>query len=364
MTSSLFKSIAGPPAPSFANIRQIGNLRGPLGKDPSQLKAAIQRIANGEDYREFYVERYGRRRRIEQPVGSLEHIHQRICALLEGAIDDISEHAHGFVAGRSIVTNASPHTGKAFVQTIDVKDFFESTTERLVIESFIALGVGEAPAEVLGALVCRNGHLPTGARTSPAVSNLAMRSIDIQCQELALTDGLTYTRYADDLTFSGAAIPDSLVPYVRAMLRNLGYEINSKKLRLRRSGQPLFVTGLAITSPGPPKLRRSFRKKLRTQVYFSNMNGTQAQANFEGDDHDFFKAKLTGRLHFANSIDPVFVQRLRDECASVFDQLMPLHPGRTVSNRDVQMKYLASQVKSNSGNKPEWYVASSQLDLS
>ena len=129
--------------------------------------------------------------------------------------------AHGFVPGRSIVTNAASHTGKAVVCNLDLKDFFPSITFRRVKGLFRKLGYGEHVATLL-ALLCtepprvpveldgKTYHvalgarvLPQGACTSPAITNALCRRLDRRLDGLARRHGFAYTRYADDLTFSG-----------------------------------------------------------------------------------------------------------------------------------------------------------------
>src|SRR5262249_29867281 len=135
----------------------------------------------------------------------------------------VDEPAHGFVPGRSILTNAQPHAGKAFVVNLDLRDFFPSIAFPRVRSVFQRAGYSPAVATIL-ALLCTEcprkvvtydgatyhvatspRGLPQGACTSPSLSNLVARRLDRRLSGLARRMGLTYTRYADDLTFSGDA---------------------------------------------------------------------------------------------------------------------------------------------------------------
>ena len=159
---------------------------------------------------------------IEAPKPFLKAVQRR---LLETLLYQAHPHekAHGFFPGRSILSNATEHTGKAWVLSCDLKDFFPSTKQtkvEAVLKRFHGFGE-EARAAVLR-LVCRGGALPQGAPTSPHLANLAFFQGDEELSDLADAHGLAYTRYADDMTFSGDALPDDLEEKIEEIVDRAG----------------------------------------------------------------------------------------------------------------------------------------------
>ncbi|MFW6162978.1 MAG: reverse transcriptase family protein, partial [Planctomycetota bacterium] len=171
---------------------------------------------------------------------------------------------HGFAHGRSIHTNAAQHAGQAMVLTADLENFFPSITYRRVRGIFQAIGYGEEVAIALGLLctvkpapkVCEflggqhHRLLPQGAPTSPTLANLACRRLDARLGGLARAFGCTYTRYADDLTFSGdeafeRALPRFL-PLLRRIIDEEGFRVNRRKMHFARRGARQRVTGLVV----------------------------------------------------------------------------------------------------------------------
>lgn len=154
--------------------------------------------------------RGGGARVIAAPIAELANRQREILAtILEPAVAaDVGEHAHGFVPGRSIATNAAPHAGRALVVKLDLRGFYPSVTERRVLGIFRRLGHAPRVARQLARLCTepRTRALPQGAPTSPALSNLIARSLDRRLAALAARLGWAFTRYADDLTFSWPGI--------------------------------------------------------------------------------------------------------------------------------------------------------------
>lgn len=198
----------------------------------------------------------------------------------------IHDAAHGFVRGRSIVTNAQAHVGRDVVVNFDLRDFFPTLTWVRVRGVFRALGYSGAASTVF-ALLCTEApvdeveldgrrwfvhagerHLPQGAPTSPAITNIVCLRLDQRLTGLARSLGFTYTRYADDLTFSGS--PDkleSLLGAVRAIVADEGFAIHPAKTRVMRKGARQEVTGLVVNRRVgvPRELVRAWRA-VRFQV--------------------------------------------------------------------------------------------------
>ena len=260
----------------------------------------------------------GGRRLISAPKPTLAAAQQKILATILKPLSPEPE-AHGFVTGHSIVSNASPHVGKQVVINMDLADFFPSITFRRVRGLFAKLGYSGSVATVL-ALLCtepprlateHDGKLyhvalgervlPQGACTSPAVTNLICRRLDRRLAGLANKHGFSYTRYADDLTFSGA-LPRAagrLLRSVRAIVVDEGLEENAAKTRVMRRNRRQEVTGVAVNDK--LSISRRERRELRAILHNAAKNGLAAQNR---RDHPDFAAYLRGRVAFLCMVDP------------------------------------------------------------
>ena len=181
--------------------------------------------------------------------------------------------AHGFERGRSIVSNAAPHTGRAVVVRMDVIEFFGTTSARRVRRLFRVLGWDAETAELLTGLTTHDGGLPTGAPTSPRLANLVNVLLDARLAGLAEALGARYTRYADDLTFSferddHAALVD-LLGATRRIARAHGYDLHvERKLQIRRRHHRQTVTGLVVNERvALPRQRRRWLRAVEHRIY-------------------------------------------------------------------------------------------------
>lgn len=241
-----------------------------LGLTLGQLRflAYDREVSTVTQYRRFKIpKRTGGERLISAPRRRLKAAQRWVLeSLLEKL--QLSEHAHGFRPARSIVTNARPHVGASVVVNVDLRDFFPTVTYRRVKGLFRRLGYSEEVATLLG-LLCTEPdivqteldgvtyyvaqgtrHLPQGAPTSPAITNLLCRHLDSRLSGFARKHQLTYTRYADDLTLSA---PKGTDPPIGAMLavlhkvaRTEGFTIHPDKISIKRRGRRQEVTGVIV----------------------------------------------------------------------------------------------------------------------
>ena len=201
--------------------------------------------------------------------------------------------AHGFVEGRSIITNAQPHIGKAVVINMDLQNFFPTISYRRIKGLFHKMGYSESIATIL-ALLCSEPEtqeveldkerwfvqqgerkLPQGAPTSPAISNLICRSLDYRLQGLANKYGFTYTRYADDLTFSGdekaRGFITKLMWAVKSIVTEEGFILHPDKTRIMHKGHQQEVTGLVVNDK--LSVDRKTLKRFRALLHQINTKG-------------------------------------------------------------------------------------------
>jgi retron-type reverse transcriptase len=260
--------------------------------------------------------RSGGVRQLSAPHESLAEAQRWV---LEQVLSRVPTHgaAHGFVPGRSTVTNATPHVGRACVVNADLTDFFPSVTFPRVAGLFRQLGYSPAVATVLGLLCTESPRrtvvyagkpfhvasgprgLPQGACTSPAISNLVSRRMDSRLSGIASKLGWTYTRYADDLTFSG---PDGNVGYLLARVRHIaadeGFRVNEAKTRVQRPSTAQMVTGIVVNErPGVP---RATVRRLRAILHRARTDGLAAQ-NLE--NRPDFEAWLRGMVAYVSMVN-------------------------------------------------------------
>lgn len=277
--------------------------------------------------------RSGGVRVILAPKTELKTIQRKIAAELLSKFH-LSDYAHGFVTGRSIVTNAAPHVGKQFVLNIDLKDFFPTISYWRVRGLFLRQGYSFTVASVLAMLcterdrypVQRNGQtvyvalgkrtLVQGAPTSPALSNIVTRRLDRRLAGLAQTMSLTYTRYADDLTFSG----DNLDAVLSALhlgskiVTAEGFTVNPDKTHLyRRSGRQ-SVTGLIVNDK--LSVSRDLRRQVRAILHKAATTGLAAQNR---ENRPEFRSYLMGLIGFIMEADRDQGEKLSAQLKQVRD---------------------------------------------
>lgn len=249
--------------------------------------------ANGEyRYTSFQIpkKKRGEFRAIDAPIEPLKTIQRALNHILE-AVYTPHTAAMGFVPGRSVVDNARVHIGQRYVYNIDLKDFFPSITSGRVYARLTSKPFSLPPeiASLICDLCCytnKEGRkvLPQGAPTSPVLSNIICERLDRKLQRLARAYGLRYTRYADDITFSGNTYVFDPEGRFCTLLKHIVEEeehfvINPDKTRLGHQGVRQEVTGVSVNRK--PNVSRDYVRQLRTLLHNWEMNGYEkAQADF------------------------------------------------------------------------------------
>jgi len=209
--------------------------------------------------------------------------------------------AYAYVKGKSAIDHARIHVNGRELLKLDIKDFFPSISRQMVFE---ALQRNGAKADVCfyTSLICiLDNGLPQGACTSPALSNLVFSPIDVRLTGLANFFGLKYSRYADDLAFSGEFIPRDLASLVGEILLEYDFYLNHRKTQLKLAGRKKIVTGVSISS-GQVRAPKSFKRKLRAQIYELEKNiGSLARLP---DFDPLIYERLIGRINYLLQIEP------------------------------------------------------------
>lgn len=266
----------------------------------------------GSPYVEFEIPKAtGGVRTITAPRAPLRKVQRTI---LDAILAKVPTHdaSHAFTKARSIVTNAAPHQKKRVVVKLDLVDFFPSIHHRRVVGLFEQLGYGNAVAKQLASLTTfrpKNaggetawpGLLPQGAPTSPAIANLVARRLDRRLAALAKKSQATYTRYADDLTFSFDEEPKSLgrfLWWVDQICQQEGFVENTKKRRVLRAKSQQRVAGIVVNDG--LHLPRAERRRFRAILSNVAKHGLESQARGRDD----FAAYLRGYAAFWNMVEP------------------------------------------------------------
>ncbi len=216
-----------------------------LGVSPSLIRQIIHKP--GYHYREFELKKSnGGERLISTPKTYLKVTQWWILDNILRAAQ-LSAGVHGFRPGYSYVTNAKVHANARHILNVDIKSFFDSIRISQVANAFASLGYSEGGSLVLAALTTKDGAAPTGAPTSPMIANLILRDVDRALSDFAEANSLVYTRYADDLTFSGDDwIDDGAVVVISDIVGKAGFELNRNKTKFMGPGDRKEVTGVVV----------------------------------------------------------------------------------------------------------------------
>lgn len=266
-----FQALIEKKLPPLVSMRAMGVI---LGVNP-KLITAMARFPK-RHYRGFMIpKRSGGERLIFAPRVFLKTIQWYILrSILE--TQPLPPYVHGFVTGKGIVSNGMTHKAAPYLLNVDIKDFFDSVKENTVRQLFADLGFGEHVAKTLAGLCTYQGSLPQGAPTSPYLANLAFGPVDHNIVRLAAEYNLTYSRYADDLTFSGVErIPRGFLLRLEFILRGYEFRLNTKKTRFSGPGQARYVTGLVVNEKVHPD--RKLRRKLRAMFHRAETDPTQVR---------------------------------------------------------------------------------------
>jgi retron-type reverse transcriptase len=301
-------------------IFEFRHLAALLGRTPQYLASVVN--SPGNHYRIFEIpKRSGGRREIAAPYPALLYCQQWINKniLPRGSVH---ESAHGFRKGRSIVTNASPHLGKRCLLKIDLLNFFPSISISKVIKVFCNLGYPRNISFYLARLCCLNDALGQGAATSPSLSNIIARPLDARLDGLAKKWNCQYTRYADDLTFSGDRISVRFPEIVKTIVEEEGFRINEEKTKLCRSRGKRVVTGLSV-SREKLLIPREYKRRLRQEIHYISNFGFFSHTSKLKIRNPFYIDSVFGKLSFWKWIEPenTFAEKGLRRLSAIMDHL-------------------------------------------
>jgi hypothetical protein len=334
----------------IAPIATLGDLASALELRPSELawfadvthRNRERASSTLRHYRYRWVQkRSGGYRLLETPKPRIKKIQRWVHRSVLSAVP-ADPSAHGFTLGRSALSFAAVHVEQHVVVRMDLADFFGSIVVARVRATFARLGYPDAVASALAGLCCvptpefvlrsnperdpverhratqrlRIPHLPQGAPTSPALSNLIAWRLDRRVSGLARAAGAQYSRYADDLAFSGdrafARAIDRFVVCVGAIAEEEGFALRFRKLRVMRRGTRQQLAGLVVNQR--PNVSRRTYDALRATLHNASRLGPASQNRAA---HPDFRAHLQGKIAWIEQSNPKRGARLR----SLFERI-------------------------------------------
>ena len=281
-------------------IYNISNLSELVGYKKEYLKKAS--LHTSYYYRNFEItKKNGKKRLISEPLPSLKEIQIWILKNILEKVS-VSAFAKAYKPKTSLIENLKFHRNQPKVFTIDLENFFGSIKIELVEKVFLELGYSKIVANMLAKLCTLNNTLPQGAPTSPYLSNLIFREADVAISDYCRQRKIRYTRYADDMSFSGDFEPDNLLDKVNEIVENLNLQINKSKTKLMTPNMRQTVTGIVVNN----KLQVVFHKRneLRQAMYYIKKYGLDEHRVYNEINKANYLEHLLGKINFVLQINP------------------------------------------------------------
>jgi RNA-directed DNA polymerase len=280
----------------------------------------LEHLINNGAYKSFYIpKKRGGQRLIEVPEIPLLSNQKGLNFFLQAYYACIKpQSVHGFIKTKSysekpsgIVSNASMHINKATVLNIDLKDFFQNISSKQVYQLFRSplFNYNENMAAAYTLLCTHKGHLPTGAPTSPILSNFICLELDRAMEQFSLLHELSYSRYADDLSFSSNQhIPTNTLLDLIGSINALGFQINDKKVRMQGRRTKQTVTGLVVNQK--LNVDRRYIRNLRATLHDLKLNGLanastkhfKLQKTASEAQQQHFISRINAQINFVGSV--------------------------------------------------------------
>ncbi len=313
--------------PIFETVESLADT---MGVTLSELRflTFTRKSSEVTHYSRFFLpKKSGGKRLISAPKPKLKQVQYWI---LEHILKKVKIHeaAKGFVEKESIITNATPHVNKRVVINLDLENFFPTISYKRVYGQFKALGYSPAISTILALLTTepevkevtldnkkwylsqKERFLPQGAPTSPALTNILCRRLDRKLQKLADNMDYSYSRYADDLSFSSdddtKESVGKLLRRVKHLVTQEGFIVHPRKTRVLRKGRRQEVTGLTVNEK--VSIDRKMLRKFRAVLFQIEKDGPEGKVWGNGDN---LMRSIVGYANYINMVNP---QKGRELC--------------------------------------------------
>ena len=255
----------------------------------------------------FYTKRMvpkktGGFRELEIPTNDLKYIQRW---LLQNVLYKmhVSSYTFGFEPEKSIVDNAKNHVGKYCIVNIDVRDFFPSITFDNVFRLFAYYGYTKEMSFIMARLCTYEGKLPQGSPASPRISNICSLKLDARLSALSKAYNAVYSRYADDITFSGNGDIKSIVRPASQIIMDEGFGVNEKKTRVSYPFQRQEVTGLLVNGDHV-RIPRKYKREVYQELYYCKKYGVEGHLRKIECTKAFYKEHIYGKIYYVNMVEP------------------------------------------------------------
>lgn len=221
------------------------------------------------------------------------------------AYEPVSPHATAYRPASNVCRNARPHVGAPRLLKLDIARFFDSIPYAAMKDTAFPREKYAEPLRILLAMLCYHGDvLPQGAPSSPAITNILMRDFDERVGAWCRVRHIAYTRYCDDMTFSGDFDPREVTDFVQQQLRAMNLFLNPRKAALIPRGKQQCVTGVVVNDK--LSVPAEYRRKLRSEVYYCRKFGVEAHLRRTGSPlpPDRYLTSLLGRISYVLQVCP------------------------------------------------------------
>lgn len=282
-------------------ITSVNALSVMFGYNPGFVWSLINKTSR--HYRGFVIPKGKGVRQISAPHVGLKAVQSWLGLHIQASWYP-SEHVFGFVPGRSHIQAAAKHLGAAWVYSVDIENFFPSVSIGKVRDALLRLGYRtENSLNLISRLACLHQGLAQGAPSSPVISNVALQDVDVKLAAISQQYGLVYTRYADDIVFSGKeGIPAHIMEAVKEVLRLEGWVLAARKEELARLPSRLKVHGLLVHGD-KVRLTKGYRNRIRAFRHLVEAN------KISPND----RLKISGHLNYAKQVEDFGGQAVWDE---------------------------------------------------
>ena len=249
------------------------------------------------------IKKNGKIRTLRVPDKYLKSIQKRIAKNLLESVE-ISKYATAYRVGKSTVDNANPHIGNSILLKLDIRNFFDSIIYSVVKDKVFVENMYSEKIRILLSILCVYEHtVPQGAPTSPIISNIILKEFDEFLGKWCEDKKIIYTRYCDDMTFSGEFEPKEVIKLVRKELFKHGFFLNEKKTVILRKGQRKEVTGIVINEK--LSIPKNYKKKIRQEMYYCKKYGVRSNINtlkLNLTKEEYINS-LLGRVNYVLSVE-------------------------------------------------------------
>ena len=277
--------------------RELSSLEQDLGISAKTLYAVSNNLS--KHYRKAKLpKKSGGFRNLSVPDEVLKSIQKQIAEVLL-IHRPTSRYAKAYRFGSSTLRNAKHHVGKQVVLKLDILHFFDSIRYSTVKDKVFPEEIYAEPLRILLTMLCyHKDALPQGAPSSPAITNIILYEFDEQLGQWCRERGIAYTRYCDDMTFSGDFEPLEVIRYVRLELKKMGFLLNEQKTRIQRPGQQQTVTGIVVNEK--LSIPADYRRKLRQELYYCRKFGILEHMQKIGLEipEDTYRMQLLGKVNY------------------------------------------------------------------